>query len=293
MSETGRTTKALRLVWFLLAVLVAAPAAADSLHDGVAYRRGLELDIHAPGEGAVRAGLPGVNLFSFASGRRLAPVVIYAHGGGWVKGSRKKVYALPDWLKAKGYMLVAVDYRKVPATTIDGQVQDLAAAISWVRANIRRYGGDPSRIVLMGHSAGAHLVAMVAARKMAGDIRGVIPNDVQAYDMVAYAGMRGSLGYPYANAFGSDPANWVRWSPVTYARRGSGFPPHLFLHSGSNGERRRALTTGYANVLKSRGARVTVFDGSRYTHGSIARRLGKPGDAATAAVERFLQQVTR
>ncbi|MCR4268108.1 alpha/beta hydrolase [Nitratireductor sp. ZSWI3] len=282
----------LALVFLALATL---PIRAEQLYEGITYRSGLKLDIHAPdrdGGRAVQAGVVRMNLFSLG-GRGRAPVVVYAHGGGWVKGSRKKVYSMPEWLTARGYVLVAIDYRKVPATTIDGQVDDLVAAISWVRLNISRYGGDPGRIVLMGHSAGAHLVAMAAARDVAGSVRGVIPNDVQAYDMVAYAGMRGSLGYPYINAFGSNPRDWVRWSPVTYARQRSGFPPHLFLHSGSNGERRRALTNGYANLLRSRGTRVSVFDGGRYTHGSIARKLGQPGDAATVTIERFLAQVMR
>ncbi|WP_292894796.1 MULTISPECIES: alpha/beta hydrolase [unclassified Nitratireductor] len=276
-----------------LTMLFSLAAQAVELHEGITYRQGLKLDIHAPDRPGrtAQAGVVRMNLFSF--GQRKAPVVIYAHGGGWVKGSRKKVYSLPEWLTSRGYLLVAIDYRKVPQTTIDGQVNDLSAAIAWVRSNISRYGGDPSRIVLMGHSAGAHLVAMAAARNVAGSIRGVIPNDVQAYDMVAYAGMRGSLGYPYINAFGSDPNDWVRWSPVTYARRGSGFPPHLFLHSGSNGARRKALTNGYSNLLRARGARSAVFDGGRYTHGSIARKLGEPGDPATLTIERFLAQVTR
>ncbi|WP_048647669.1 alpha/beta hydrolase [Nitratireductor soli] len=290
-----------RLALLVLAMAFSAGLArAAELHEGIPYRSGLKLDIHAPQNGdtaraggrSVQAGVVRMNLFSFAGAGR-APVVIYAHGGGWVKGSRKKIYSMSQWLTSLGYVLVAIDYRKVPATTIDGQVNDLAAAISWVRSNIARYGGDPSRIVLMGHSAGAHLVAMAAARNVAGSVRGIIPNDVQAYDMVAYAGMRGSLGYPYINAFGSDPRDWVRWSPVTYARQRSGFPPHLFLHSGSDGARRKALTNGYANLLRSRGARVAVFDGGRYTHGSIARKLGQQGDPATMAVERFLAQVMR
>ncbi|MCT8999026.1 alpha/beta hydrolase [Chelativorans intermedius] len=288
----GRTAALLSMLAALLALLTVAPAAGGSLHDGLVYARGLQLDIHTPEEEPARASVFQLNLFSLAGGRR-KPVVIYAHGGGWVRGSRKKVYSLPEWLNQKGYLFVAIDYRKVPSTTIDGQVRDLAQAVAWVRANIHRYGGDPDRIVLMGHSAGAHLVALAAARGMVGNVRGVIPNDVQAYDMVAYAGLRGSLGYPYLDAFGSDPQDWVRWSPATYARHGAGYPPHLFLHSGSNGERRRALTNGYANLLRSRGARVEVFDGRRYTHGSIARRLGQPGDAATAAIERFLERVTR
>ncbi len=287
----------MRMAWHVgLVILImffsALSARTEELYEGITYRAGLELDIHAPDRpgGASRAGM---NLFSFAGGGQRVPVVIYAHGGGWVKGSRKKVYSMPQWLTSRGYMLVAIDYRKVPQTTIDGQVSDLSSAIAWVRSNISRYGGDPSRIVLMGHSAGAHLVAMAAARNVAGSVRGVIPNDVQAYDMVAYAGMRGSLGYPYLDAFGSNPRDWVRWSPVTYARQRSGFPPHLFMHSGSDGARRKALTNGYANLLRSRGTHVSVFDGGRYTHGSIARKLGQTGDAATAAVERFLAQVTR
>lgn len=271
----------------LVLCLSSIPAFATVLHEGISYGRGLKLDIHAP-EKARRTGV-----FSLVGGSKLAPVVLYVHGGGWVKGSRKKVYRLPDWLTSKGYLLVAIDYRKVPKTTIDGQVKDVSAAIRWVRARIRRYGGDPKRIVIMGHSAGAHLVSMVAAKHKGGALRGVIPNDVQAYDVVAYAGLRGSLGYPYANAFGSNPRNWVRWSPSTWARRSSDLPPHLVMYSGSQRERRRSISLGYANLLKSRGTRVSVFHGGRYTHGSIARKLGTSGDKATKAVEKFLRRVMR
>lgn len=292
-----RALQALAIAFlFLPGFLAPAAVSAAELHEGIPYRAGLKLDIHVPeaeDTRVARAGVVRLNLFSLIGGSSLRPVVVYAHGGGWVKGSRKRVYNMPEWLTDRGYVFVAIDYRKVPETTIDGQVRDLSSAISWVRGNIRRYGGDPARIVLMGHSAGAHLVAMAAARGMTGSVRGVIPNDVQAYDMVAYAGMRGSLGYPYIDAFGSDPQDWVRWSPVTYARRGSDFPPHLFLHSGSDGARRKALTNGYANLLRSRGASAAVFDGGRYSHGSIATKLGRPGDAATLAIERFLERVTR
>lgn len=277
----------LKLAIFILITSLTL-AHAGQLHDGLTYARGLALDIHTPQVKRASA----LNLFSLAGGRD-RPIVVYVHGGGWVKGNRKKVYSLPQWLNSKGYVLVAIDYRKVPATTVEGQVEDLARSVQWLRRNARLYGGDPNRIVLMGHSAGAHLVALCEARKLCGRVRGVIPNDVQAYDMVAYAGMRGSLGYPYLDAFGSNPQNWVRWSPVTYARQGSGYAPHLFLHSGSNGARRRALTNGYANILRARGTSVAVFDGGRYTHGSIARKLGQPGDPATVAIERFLAQVTR
>lgn len=273
------------LALFFALIFAPAEAFAVKLTEGITYSRGLKLDIHAPDKAGKR--------FLFVRTGKLVPVVLYVHGGGWVKGSRKKVYGLPEWLTSRGYMLVAIDYRKVPRTTIDGQVSDVARAIAWTARNIKRYGGDPDRIVIMGHSAGAHLVAMAAAQGKAGNIRGVIPNDVQAYDIVAYVTKRGTIGPMFGRAFSDNPNNWVRWSPITYARRASGLPPHLVMYSRSQGERRRSISIGYANVLKSRGVRVSVFHGTKYSHGAIASRLGRPGDSATAAVEKFLRRVMR
>ena len=269
------------LAFALVAWFGTGDARAFQLTEGVPIGNGLKIDIYAP-DGAKPARF----------GRRGAPVVMYAHGGGWIKGSRKKVYSQHRWLTKKGYVFVSVDYRPVPQTDIDGQVRDVSQAINWVRKNIRQYGGNPRKIVIMGHSAGAHLVAMVAAKNTAGRIAGVIPNDVQAYDMVAYGVVRGGIGHPYDKAFGSNVNDWVRWSPSTYAKRNRRMPPHLILHSGSQRARRKQLSRGYANLLRSRGTRAYTFDGGSYTHGSIARTLGRD-NSVTRAVEQFLEQVTR
>ena len=285
MEAIARSSWRAALPAFVFALLawIAAPTAAHAyqLSEGVPVGNGLKVDIYAP-NGAKPARF----------GRRGAPVVIYAHGGGWIKGSRKKVYSQHRWLTQRGYVFVSVDYRPVPQTDIDGQVRDVSNAVNWVRKNIRQYGGNPRKIVLMGHSAGAHLVAMIAAKNTAGRIAGVIPNDVQAYDMVAYGVVRGGIGHPYDKAFGSNIEDWVRWSPATYAKRNRRMPPHLILHSGSQRARRRQLTRGYVNLLRSRGTKAYAFDGGAYTHGSIARTLGQ-NNSVTSAVERFLEQVTR
>lgn len=266
----------------ILAALLVISGAMAAMAEGIPFRGDLRLDVHSPVK-ALRASI-------FRSG---APVVLYVHGGGWTKGDRKRVFRIPEWLTSRGYLMVSIDYRKIPHTNIDGQAADVIAALQWTRRNIRQYGGDPDRIVLMGHSAGAHLVALVAARGEARGVRGVVANDVQAYDLVAYVTKRGTIGPMFGTAFTDEPANWVRWSPITYARNAGQLPPHLVLYSRSQGERRRSISIGYANVLKSRGAQVTVFDGSAYTHGAIAARLGRPGDAASRAIEAFLASVTR
>lgn len=272
------------LLLFALLFLVAGALRAEAatrLYDGVPYASGLKLDIYVP--------VPPLQSLPVKRSNRLA-VVVYVHGGGWIHGNRKHVYTIPKFITSLGYIFVAMDYRLVPHTDIEGQTQDVARAINWVSSHIGEYGGDPTRIAIMGHSAGAHLVTMVAVRHLV-NVEGVISDDVQAYDMVRYNAMRGSLGYPYKQAFGSDPVDWARWSPITYLRRSSNVPPHLMMFSGSDGARRRALTTDYARVLSGRGCDVTVFDGSRYNHGTIARYLGRPNDAASAAVKRFLRRV--
>ena len=252
---------------------------------GVSVGAGLRIDIHAPAS-VKRQGL-------FRPGKK-APVVIYVHGGGWIKGSREKIYNLDTFTTQRGWMLVSVQYRPVPRTNIDGQVRDIVRSINWVRNNIAKFGGDKRRIVIMGHSAGSHLVSLIAAKRLGGELRGVIANDVQAYDMVAYGGMRGSLPYVYAAAFGSNPADWIRWSPVTYVRKGpsGGLPPFMIMYSGSNYDRRKILARGFAGDLRSKGARVTLFDGRRYSHGAIASRIGTSAEV-TKAVERFLRSVFR
>ena len=271
---------------FVLTVLLFTSALASAqaiVTKGVPIGGGLKVDIHAPQKTKSR-GL-------FLPGRKV-PVLLYVHGGGWIKGTREKIYQLDDFATERGWMLVSTDYRPVPRTNIDGQVSDVVRALRWVRANIKRYGGDPKRIVIMGHSAGSHLVSLVAAKKVGGNLRGVVANDVQAYDMVAYAALRGSIDGVYLRAFGQNPKNWVKWSPVTYVRKGSGYPPFLVMYSRSHRPRRAQLSVAFAQELKKRGTRVTLYNGSKYTHGAIASRIGSSPEV-TRAVERFLRWAFR
>jgi acetyl esterase/lipase len=256
---------------------------AQELRANVPVGRGQVVDIHIPDS------TKSTGLFQIS---KKAPVLIYVHGGGWVKGDQTKVYGLPSYANSRGYMLVSVSYRKVPQTNIDGQVADVARAINWTRSNIAKYGGDPGKIVIMGHSAGAHLVSMIGAQKKAGPLRGIIANDVQAYDMVAYASLRGSLDGVYLRAFGTNPDNWVKWSPITYLRRTSGLPPFLVMYSNSHRPRRAVVSVAFAKELKRRGTRVTLFNGSRYTHGSIASQIGKSAEV-TGVMDRFLKSAYR
>ncbi|MGH9657085.1 MAG: alpha/beta hydrolase, partial [Bryobacteraceae bacterium] len=89
------------------------------------------------------------------------PVVVWVHGGGWMRGSKSEVDGKPAAFVEKGFVFVPVNYRFVPHVIMDTIVRDVAKSVGWVHANISRYGGDPNRIFLMGHSAGAQLAALL------------------------------------------------------------------------------------------------------------------------------------
>jgi len=90
------------------------------------------------------------------------PVLLFVHGGGFVRGDKHGAFYpdnIPLWAAKEGMVGVTINYRLAPGTPWPGGAQDLAAAIAWTRANVARFGGDPERIVLFGHSAGANHVA--------------------------------------------------------------------------------------------------------------------------------------
>jgi acetyl esterase/lipase len=127
---------------------IASRADVVKIADGVTFgpERGNKLDIWA----------------SPVKGKKPRPVLVFFYGGGWANGTRTEYsYAARPFVEA-GYIVVLPDYRKVPEVLFPGFVEDSAAAVKWVQANIAQYGGDPGRISVAGHSAGAYNATMLA-----------------------------------------------------------------------------------------------------------------------------------
>jgi acetyl esterase/lipase len=93
--------------------------------------------------------------------KKPAGVVVFFYGGDWRSGEKGNYRFVAQALASKGFVAVLPDYRLYPETTFPGFVEDGARAVRWTRDNAERYGGDPRRIYLMGHSAGAHVAAML------------------------------------------------------------------------------------------------------------------------------------
>jgi triacylglycerol lipase len=133
-----------------------------------------------------------------AQGKRL-PVLLFVHGGGFTRGDKHGAF-YPDnitlWAAKNGMVGVNIDYRLAPKDPWPAGVKDLASAIAWTKANISRYGGDPNRIVLFGHSAGANHVADYAAHP---EVRGAEASSVKGVIMLspAYSTAPGARPNPY------------------------------------------------------------------------------------------------
>ena len=225
-----------------------------------------------------------------------APLLLFVHGGGWSIGDKRTGAGVKAaHFTARGWAFASANYRLVPQATVEQQAADIASAIAWARSNSARHGLDPDRIVLMGHSAGAHLVALVgtdrrylaAAGVPIGAVKGVILLDGAGYDIAEQMARPGNpVGAMYDAAFGKDRARQKALSPTLHAAA-----PNVARWLMLPIDRRddsKAQSEGLAAALRPAGVVVNVVAVPGESHSSLNKGLGETGDFATGEVDRFL-----
>ncbi len=237
------------------------------------------------------------------------PVVFWIHGGGWQTGDKTDVQRKPRVFVEKGFVFVSANYRLLPKVDMATIVRDVAKAIRWVHDHVGEYGGDPNRLLVMGHSAGAQLAALVCTdeRYLKAEglslaiVKGCVPVDGDTYDVpaiIATAETRWRVhGLPRAKfghreKFGNDPAKHRDFSAVTHVARGKGIPPFLILYVAGHPDT-SAQAQRLGNVLKAAGVPVTLFGARETTHNKLNADLGLPDDPATRALNEFLDRVLK
>lgn len=223
-----------------------------------------------------------------------APIVVMVHGGAWRlgnkaigRGVRNKV---AHWV-GKGWILVSLDYRLLPEARPLEQARDVARALAFVQGQAAAWGGDASRIVLVGHSSGAHLASLLsadpalAAAAGAKPWRATLALDSAAFDVDEIMRAR-HFGF-YDAAFGSDPQEWRAASPLHRLDRSLGIP--LLAVCSSRRADSCPQARAFAAKVATLGGRVTVLPVD-LSHGEINERLGGAG-AYTEQVDAFLRSV--
>jgi arylformamidase len=242
--------------------------------------------------------------FWHATGKQSAPLIVFVHGGGWKRGDKRNATGAQkvEHLTKQGYAFASIDYRLVPNATVEQQAADVSAAVAWLRGHAAQLGIDAKRIVLMGHSAGAHLVALVgtdpqylaAAGLSLSDLLGVIALDGAAYDVARQIADSGRpMRATYAEAFSSDPARQRALSP-TWQAAASRSPAFLILHIDRADGKAQSEALAQALMQAGTPAEVHAVSGTGLLgHLEINRSLGSPDYAATAVVDEWLRRLVR
>ena len=280
MSATNaRLTRRVTLALGAASALAFAAARATAAPEEIAYGedRRQRLDVYP------RPGLNG------------APILMFVHGGGWSFGDKSAVNALPGFAERHGWLLASAGYRLAPQVDAGGCAQDVADAVAWMLQNAAKYGGDPKRFYLMGHSAGAQIVALVgidpqylrAHGLKPSDLAGVIALDGAGYD--AAAELDELKDHPlmrkmYERAFGLRAADL---SATRLVRAGVAYPPFLILYTDRDSARRRS--DELVGRLHAVGGNAADYLALGKNHMQINHDLGVGGDPEGARVARFIQ----
>lgn len=211
------------------------------------------------------------------------PLILMVHGGAWAVGDK----ASPDvvrqkvkhWVDGMGYVLVSANYRLLPAAKPVDQAGDVARALAYVQQQIPKWGADPKRVVLMGHSAGAHLAMLLhaspdmVAQAGAQPWRVTVSLDSAAMDVEQL--MNAPHPRLYDRAFGADPAYWKAASPYHHVAA-PGAPALLMICSKLRADDPCAQALHFEKKAAHFKHYITIW-GRDLNHADINRELGAPG----------------
>lgn len=201
----------------------------------------------------------------------LRPVILWFYGGSWKDGTRHGYDFVGRAFAAQGFVTIIPDYRLVPEVRFPGFVEDGAAALRWVRRQVADYGGDPDRVVLAGHSAGAHIAAMLASDpQWLGDDRARLRG---------FVGIAGPYDFaPFTSQAAKDAFDaWpqvAETQPVTFADAGN--PPSLLLTGDSDDTVEPRNSRSLAARLEAAGVAVELVEYAGIGHVDILTALARP-----------------
>lgn len=215
------------------------------------------------------------------------PTLILVHGGAWVLGGKRLVGNVGYALAQKGVATVCVNYRLTPRVRHPGHVEDVARAIAWTRKNLGDYGADTKALFLAGHSAGGHLVSLVAL-----DERYLEKHGLDARDLAGVITISGVYDIDHEvlkEVFGTSRKAWREASPITYVHGQA--PPFLILYAERDMDRQIPLMEQAEELfeaLRDEGVPARIQEISGTNHAGIIAQVGRGPSETLAAIMQFI-----
>lgn len=155
-------------------------------------------------------------------------VLVFIHGGNWTTGNKSMYRFFGKGMAKKGVVTVIIDYRKYPFVNYPSMAMDVAQSLKWVKDNITSFSGDTNKIYVSGHSAGAHLAALIATDtsyfdsiKINNPIKGCVLIDAFGLDIYSYLKREEKYNYDvYRSIFTKDEEQWKNGSPFFHLHEG-------------------------------------------------------------------------
>lgn len=237
------------------------------------------------------------------------PVVFWIHGGGWQTGDKSEVQVKPQAFTDKGFVFVSTNYQLLPKVEMGTIIRDIAKSLHWVHDHIAESGGNPKRIFVMGHSAGAQLAALICTddRYLKAEglsfsiLKGCVPVDGDTYDVPAIIETaetrrrvhhQPQAKFGHREKFGNDPAKHVDFSAVTHVAKDKGIPPFLILYVSSHPDT-SAQAERLAAVLNDAGIPVKLHGARDSSHSKLNEDIGLPEDLGTKAIFEFVTEALK
>ncbi len=273
-------------IFALPAMLRGEEQAAFTKHANLAY---------AEHEG-VEANLTSLDVYAPAGAKDL-PVMVYIHGGGWRQGDKANVEGKPRLFCGLGYVFVSINYRLTPAVKHPTHIEDVAAAFAHIVKNIAKYGGDSRKLVVIGHSAGAHLAGLIAADHRRWEKEGIDPAALRGavlLDGALYHAPRRAEAVEkekpfFLATFGPSEEQLLDASPIHHVRTGNAYPRMLIVHAGDR-ELSRVQGAMLAEAFQAAGGYAEMLHAPEKDHGGVNRDIGRPNDAMSERILAFIAE---
>ncbi|MDN4166703.1 alpha/beta hydrolase [Cytophagales bacterium LB-30] len=288
---------------FLFLALLGITACSKDNSNSSPYNEYTKNTLQYKSVNGVDSNLLSLDIYHYGQTGAQKPVVIYVHGGGFAFGDKaNNITNKLNLFSSLEYIFISINYRLSPQiySTDPNRIMypthhnDVADAVKWVYDNIENYGGNNQKIALLGHSAGAQLVALTGTSSQFLPTRGINLNlikgiaciDTEGYDVVARGNENNQV---YLNAFGQTNTFWFEASPINNLFSGTNYPKFFIAKRGS--KQRIGYSDAFITKLQQVGSVVREVTANQYDHEGINDAIGASGETIiTEPLARFFAE---